>query len=103
VGSVAAGGIAAASFAASSITASALATDAVNEIADGYLDRADAIEVAVTPRQANRLQLSALAGKVSGAGTATNTFRNAVADSKDRIVATVDSSGNRTAITYDTT
>ncbi len=74
-----------------------------NQNADALLDRADAIEVGVTPRQAERLQLSALAGKVSGAATATNTFRNAVADSKDRIVATVDSSGNRTAITYDST
>ncbi len=69
--------------------------------ADALLDRADGIEVGLTPRQALRLDSAALAGKLSGGATVTNTFRNAVADSKDRIVATVDSSGNRTAITYD--
>jgi hypothetical protein len=31
------------------------------------------------------------------------TFRNAVADSKDRITATVDADGNRSAITTDVT
>ncbi len=48
-----------------------------------------------------RLMLSESAGKVSGAGTATETFRSAI-DHKDRIVATVDASGNRTSITLDT-
>lgn len=46
--------------------------------------------------------LLALAGKLSGAGTGTEVFR-AVDDSKARITATVDASGNRTAITYDAT
>jgi hypothetical protein len=36
-------------------------------------------------------------------GGATVTIRNAVEDAKDRIVATVDSQGNRTAIVYDLT
>lgn len=39
IGSVGSGGIAAASFAAGAVDASALATDAVNEIADGLLNR----------------------------------------------------------------
>lgn len=39
VGSIATGGIAAASFAAGAVDAAALATDAVNEIADGVLNR----------------------------------------------------------------
>lgn len=69
--------------------------------ADAYLDRADAIEVGLTPRQAQRLFGAALAGKLSGAATVTVTIRNAVADSKNRIVATVDADGNRSAITYD--
>ncbi len=43
-----------------------------------------------------------LAGKVSGAGTGTETFRG-INDDKDRVVATTDSSGNRTAITLDGT
>ena len=62
---------------------------------------ANIIESGLTAEEAMRLIAAATAGKVSGGGTATNTIRNAVADSKDRIVATVDVDGNRTAITYD--
>lgn len=51
-------------------------------------------------REALRLILSAVAGKVSGAETTTITFRN-VTDDKNRIVATVDANGNRTSLTYD--
>ncbi len=83
------------------IAANALATDAVNEIADGLLDRADSIETGLTLRQAQRLIAAASAGKLSGAATTTIIIRDAIADSKDRITATVDSDGNRSAITYD--
>lgn len=41
-----------------------------------------------------------LAGKVSNAGTANETFRNLM-DTLDRLINTVDASGNRTALTYD--
>jgi hypothetical protein len=61
------------------------------------------IEPGLTLREALRLVAAATAGKLSGAGTSTETIRNAVGDNKNRIVATVDSSGNRTAITYDLT
>ena len=64
------------------------------------LDQED-VETGLTLRQALRLVTAATAGKISGGGTATETIRNAVADSANRMVATVDSSGNRTAITYD--
>ena len=111
VGSVAAGGIASTSFAAGAIDASAIAADAIgsselaasaaNEIADAILDRATAIE-GYTPRQAFRLILSALAAKLSGAATTTVTIRD-ITDTKDRITATVDSNGNRTAVTLDAT
>lgn len=47
-----------------------------------------------------KLLLAALTGKLSGAATSTNTLR-AADDSKDRITATVDADGNRTAITLD--
>jgi hypothetical protein len=53
-----------------------------------------------TIEQTLKLCLAALAGKLSGAATATVTIR-AADDSKNRIVATVDSSGNRSAITLD--
>ncbi|MCK1670302.1 hypothetical protein [Bradyrhizobium sp. 150] len=81
----------------------ALTIPTANQNADALLDRADAVEVGLSPRQAMRLAAAADAGKLSGAATTTNTIRNAVADSKNRIVATVDSDGNRTAITYDLT
>lgn len=106
------------------ITAAVLAASAITEIQSGlavpgsamtltagerdaiaaaFLDLADAIETGLTPRQAMRLFASALAGVLSGAATNTVTIRNAVANSKARITATVDSDGNRTAVVTDTT
>jgi hypothetical protein len=73
-----------------------------NENADALLDRADAIESGLTLRGATRLNTSVLAGKVSGGGTGTETFRN-VGDTKDRVISTVDVDGNRTAVTTDAT
>lgn len=86
----------------STITA---AIDALNDLsaaaaATGILDAADGIETGLTLRQAMRLVTAASAGKVSGADTSTVTIRN-VGDTKDRITATVDESGNRTAVTTD--
>jgi len=71
--------------------------------ADALLDRSNAIEAGLTPRQALQLAVAALAAKLSGAATTTVTIRNAVADTKNRITATVDANGNRSAITYDLT
>lgn len=59
------------------------------------------IEPGLTVRQALRLMAAALAGKVSGADTETVRIRSAVSDAKERITATVDGDGNRTAITVD--
>jgi len=67
------------------------------------LDDPNAIEAGLTVRQTLRLILAATAGKVSGAATTSMAFRNALADSKDRITATVDANGNRSAISYDVT
>lgn len=67
-------------------------------IADAVLD--EVFEGSTTLRQALRVLYAVLAGKSSGGGTATITFRD-IADSKDRITATVDANGNRTAITLD--
>lgn len=78
------------------------AGDIVGNFLEDLLDGQD-IEAGLTVRQALRLIGAALAGKISGASGTTVTIRNAVADTKDRIVATVDSDGNRTAITYDLT
>ena len=49
-----------------------------------------------------RIMFSALALKSSGGGTTTIRFRD-LADTKDRISATVDSGGNRTSVTLDGT
>lgn len=71
-----------------------------NANADALLDRASGVEAGWTLRQALRIMLSVLAGKASGLATATAHYRD-MADSKDRIVASVDESGNRTAVTRD--
>jgi hypothetical protein len=82
-------------------TGYALSSAGNNSTADALLDRANAVEAGATPRQSLRLILAALAGKLSGAATSTVIIRNAVADSKDRIVATVDADGNRSSVVVD--
>jgi hypothetical protein len=72
------------------------------EFAQYVLDQEN-VETGLSVREALRLMAAALAGEISGAGTTTITIRNAVADDKDRIVATVDGDGNRSAVTYDLT
>lgn len=97
--SVGAGGIQSTSFAASAIDAAALATDAVNEIVAAVFSRAfSAGYSSLTFDQMIKVMVSALAGIFSGAATTTVTIRN-LADSADVIVATVDSDGNRSAVT----
>jgi len=95
------GAIDAATFAAGAIDAAALAADAGTEIAAAVM--ASAVESGLTLTNALRLIAAATAGKLSGAATTTVVIRNAVADSKDRITATVDANGNRSAITVDLT
>lgn len=60
------------------------------------------VEAGMTFEEMFRVQHSALVGKVSGAGTATESFRN-IADTKNRIVYTVDANGNRTGVVQDGT
>jgi hypothetical protein len=77
-------------------------TAAVAALPTSILDLAAGVETGVTPRQALRLILAALAGKLSGAATTTVVVRN-VGDTKARITATVDADGNRTAMALDAT
>lgn len=58
------------------------------------------VEGAITLRQAMRVMLAYLAGKASGGGTASITFRNQ-ADSLNRITMTVDEQGDRTNVALD--
>jgi len=67
---------------------------------DAILD--EVVEGTTTLRQMLRIFISALAGKSSGGGTVTLSFRD-LADGKNRITATVDVNGNRTNMTLDGT
>lgn len=58
------------------------------------------VDGAFTSDDLTRLMASVLLGKLTGAGTGTESFRD-LADTKNRITATIDNSGNRTAITLD--
>lgn len=73
-----------------------------DSIAAALLDLANGVETSTTTRQALRLILAALVGKLSGAETTTVVIRD-INDAKDRITATVDEDGNRTAVTTDPT
>lgn len=90
----AAGAITATVIATGAIDADALAADAVDEIWD------EVMEGTTTARQSMRLANSANGAIVAGAATTTVTIRD-LADSKDRVTATVDANGNRTAVVLD--
>jgi len=89
-------GVVVASLANDSITAAALKADAVTEIADAILD--EVVVGSYTMRQLLKVMAAALAGKATGGGTTTVTFRG-VDDASNVIVATVDANGNRSAVT----
>ena len=95
---IAANAIGASEIAADAIGASELAADAVAEIVAAVF--AQAIEGTLTLLQAQRVQTAAAAGKTSGMDTGTGIIRDTT-DAKDRVTATLDGAGNRTAITLD--
>jgi hypothetical protein len=68
------------------------------QIADAVMART--VEGTLTLTQALRLMNATLFGKLSGADTDTVHIRD-LADSKDRVVASVDASGNRSSVTID--
>lgn len=68
--------------------------------ADALLDRANAIETGKTLRQAVRIIAAVLAGKISGAGSGTETFLG-VDGATQRVQVTTDPAGNRTGVSYD--
>ena len=68
---------------------------ALAAIASAVLNLANGVETGMTPQQALRVMTAALAGLSSGNGTV---FRD-VNNTTNRISATVDSNGNRTAVT----
>ncbi len=69
-----------------------------NAIAAALLDLANAID-GKTLRQALQIIAAVTAGKVSGAGSGTESFRS-LSDSTTRVVVAADVLGNRTNVTY---
>lgn len=63
---------------------------------------AKTIEAGYTAEELLRIFAAVLAGKVSGGGTGTETFKG-IDDATNRVVADVDSNGNRSNITLDPT
>jgi hypothetical protein len=70
--------------------------------ANALLDLANGVESGETLRQCLRLLRAALVGKSAGFPNGPARFRDR-ADTRDRIAATVDADGNRTAVTVDVT
>ncbi len=98
---VASGALTAAKFADAFLTSAKVDPSAALYLADSLLDRTDAIDSGLTPRKAMRGWAAVLLGKVSGLPTSP-VFRN-VADTKNVVSASCDSTGNRTSITTDLT
>jgi hypothetical protein len=73
-----------------------------NGNADALLDRTDAIETGWTLRQVLKIIAAACAGKAHGLDLGTPVYRS-LTDTKDRISATTDQYGNRSAVTLDVT
>lgn len=71
----------------------ALSAAAIDSILDDTIG-----DGTITARQALRVLIAGMAGKLSGAATTTITIRN-LADSANVVVATVDSDGNRSSTT----
>ncbi len=113
VGSIATGGIAAGSFAAGAIDATAFAQAAADKVwLTGSRTITDKIGFSLSSTGADAITIDGktlpvavaiiagqVAGKISGAGTGTETFIG-LNGTTTRAIVTVDSSGNRTAVTY---
>lgn len=84
------------------ITAAGVKADAVTKIQSGLATPASVLAATVdgtyTLEDVLRIMVSVLAGKVSGGGTTTITFRD-LSDTLNMIAATVDANGNRSGVT----
>lgn len=85
--------------AALGLTNLANAVPSTSSIATGVLDAANGVETGVTLRQAMRYIGAMLAGKVTGAGTGSETFYAMGNPATARVIHTVDASKNRTSTT----
>lgn len=81
------------------VTADTVIVSDLNDIAISDIF-SEAVEGSLDLEEVLRIMLAALAGKSTGGGTTSVAFRDQ-ADTKNRIAATVDSSGNRSAMSVD--
>lgn len=81
--------------------ATAAAVAALNDIAVADI-LAGTVEGSLDVKETLRLALAVLVGKSTGGGTTAIAFRD-TGDTKDRVQATVNSSGNRSAVVLDVT
>jgi hypothetical protein len=81
-------------------TGYALTAGERTSIADAMLDETAGVETGLTVRQWLRLVAAVLLGKISGAATNAPAFRD-TNDTKTRVSATTDASGNRNSVTRD--
>lgn len=72
----------------------------LNDAGSGSNPWTEVIESGFTAAEILRILAAVLAGKVSGAGSGTETFVG-IDGTTDRVVSTVDTSGNRTSVTLD--
>lgn len=72
----------------------------LNDAGAGANPWTEIIESGLSAAEILRIIASVLAGEVSGAGTGTETFKG-LDGSTERVISTVDSSGNRTAVAVD--
>lgn len=83
-------------------TGYALTAGERDSIAAAHLDLANGVETGLTVRQHDRIVQAAVAGKSSQHAAGTPKYRD-LADTKNRIDATTDADGNRTAVALDAT
>jgi hypothetical protein len=86
--------------AGASIADDIAAVPTADQNAAGLLDLTAGVETGLTLRQHLRLSAAVLFGKASGWEGTQGTFRD-LSDTKDRVTATVDENGNRSAVTLD--
>lgn len=97
-GNFTAGSLTTTVFANAFLTSALIDTTFSNAVADALLDRANAIEISLTPRQSWRLVAASQGGTLSGAGTTTVGIYGAGVNTT-RISAVTDQSGNRSSVT----
>lgn len=76
--------------------------DGARDFINALFDLANGVEASLTPREFMKVAAAALFGKSNGLEGSTAVYRD-TNDSKDRITATVDDDGNRSAVTLNKT